>query len=141
MRTEPRSEPTIIEPLDLQAAAAALCCRFGDPSAEAQRLTTLHEVLSTSRALSQALDDFAKAAATHYRGIHCTSDMRGDAGRLIRSLTAWSESVTAAGSTYRSWQEGGDPLTAPLVRDEPGIVTSYPGLADVSAAPLNAPPA
>ena len=49
-----RHEPTLIQPLDLEAAAAALCCRFGEASAEAYRRATLQEMLSTSRALARA---------------------------------------------------------------------------------------
>jgi len=102
-----RSEPTLIEPVDLDAVGAALCCRFGEASAEARRLTALHDVLGTSRALMKALDEFTRTAGTHYKGIHCSADMRGEVERLTRSLTAWSESVFAAGMTYRAWQDGG----------------------------------
>ena len=101
-------EPALIEPLDLDAVGAAFCCRFGEPSAEAQRLATLHDVLGTSRALARALDDFTRIAATHYRGIHCSSDMHGEVERLTRNLAAWSESVFAAGLTYREWRDGAD---------------------------------
>ena len=101
-------EPALIEPLDLDAVGAALCCRFGEASAEAQRLATLHDVLGSSRALARALDDFTRIAATHYRGIHCSSDMHGEVERLTRNLAAWSEAVFAAGLTYRAWREGGD---------------------------------
>jgi hypothetical protein len=101
-----RPEPTLIEPLDLEAVGAALCGRFGEASAEARRLTTLHEVLGTSRALARALDDFTRTAGTHYKGIHCSADMRGEVDRLTRSLVAWSESVFAAGMTYRAWRDG-----------------------------------
>jgi hypothetical protein len=99
--------PTIVEPLDLEATAAALCCRFGDPSAEAYRLSTLHDVLSSARALARALDSFTSRAAEHYRGVHCTADMRGDAQRLAHALAAWSDSVFAAGSAYREWTTEG----------------------------------
>lgn len=104
-----RPEPTLIQPLDLEAAAAALCCRFGEASAEAYRRMTLQEMLSTSRALARALDEFTKLAAAHYRGVHCTGDMRSDVERLTHSLAEWSDAVFAAGTAYREWQESGEP--------------------------------
>jgi hypothetical protein len=142
MRSEPSNQSTLIEPLDVQAAAAALCCRFGEPSAEARRLITLHELLGTSRALSRALEEFATAASAHYRGVHCTSDMRSDADRLTRALAAWSESVSTAGLTYRAWQSGSD-LTSigRALSDEPAVLTSYVGLADVKMQAPSAHPA
>jgi hypothetical protein len=100
-------EPTVIEPLDLEAAAAALCCRFGEASAEAYRLSTLHDVLSSSRALARALDSFTAVAAEHYRGIHCTADMRADAQRVAHALALWSDSVLSAGTAYREWTTDG----------------------------------
>jgi hypothetical protein len=142
MTSESRSEPTLIEPLDLQAAAAALCCRFGEPTAEAQRLTTLHDLLDTSRALARALDEFTKVAGAHYRGVHCTSDMRGDAGHLTNALSAWSDSVLAAGATYRAWKDGERLVVRDASQhDDVSLLTPYRGLADVSAAPVHAPPA
>jgi hypothetical protein len=108
MAATSHSEPTLIEPVDLEAVGAALCCRFGEASAEARRLATLHDVLGTSRSLARALDDFARTAGTHYKGIHCSPDMNAEVQRLTRSLAAWSESVFAAGLTYRAWRDGGD---------------------------------
>jgi hypothetical protein len=104
-----RTEPAYIDPIDLQAAAAAFCHRLGEPSAEAARLSTLHDVLATSRALSHELEHFAKQAGVHYRGIHCAADMHAEATRLYQALSAWSESVFAAGATWREWQEGEAP--------------------------------
>jgi hypothetical protein len=132
----PIAEPTLIEPLDLEAVGAALCCRFGEASAEARRLATLHDVLGTSRSLARALDDFARIAGTHYRGIHCSPDMRAEVARLTRTLAAWSESVFAAGMTYRAWQEGGEPggLDGLGARD-PVHDTRYPAFDDATIAP------
>ncbi|HEV7993399.1 MAG TPA: hypothetical protein VGP25_16355 [Gemmatimonadaceae bacterium] len=142
MTSESRSEPTLIEPLDLQAVAAALCCRFGEPSAEANRLSTLHELLDTSRALARALDEFTKVASAHYRGVHCTSDMRSDAQHLHSALSAWSDSVFAAGLTYRAWKDGERvALRNDRATDEAVVLSPYRGLADVSVAPVQAPPA
>ena len=140
MPSEPRFEPIRIEPLDLPAVAAAFCCRFGESSAEARRLTSLHEVLDTSRSLARALDDFVKIGGEHYRGVHCASDMQTDVDRLTRALTAWSESVCAASVTYRAWQRGvhiGAMYAPP--GDEAVGFSRYPGLADVSVAPLQTP--
>jgi len=111
--------PTIIESPDLEATAAALCCRFGEASAEAYRLTALHDVLNSSRALARALDSFTSVAAEHYRGIHCTADMRGDAQRLAHALSVWSDSVLAAGSAYREWTTDG--TIAGLTAERPGL--------------------
>jgi hypothetical protein len=102
-----RPGPTIVELLDVEAAAAALCCRFGEPMAEAYRLSVLHDFLASSRTLARTLDSFTALAAEHYRGIHCTADMRGDAQRLARALESWSQSVFVAGSAYREWTTDG----------------------------------
>ncbi|MEO8562240.1 MAG: hypothetical protein ABI601_09210 [bacterium] len=124
MRDATRPAPTIIESFDLEAAAAALCCRFGEASAEAYRLSTLHDVLNTSRGLARALDSFTALAAEHYRGIHCTADMRGDAQRLAHALTVWSDSVFAAGSAYRQWTEDGAIAGLTVARRDTGSMTS-----------------
>ena len=119
--TEPaQHDPVIVEPHDLEATAAALCCRFGEASAEAYRLSSLHDVLATSRALARALDSFTALAAEHYRGIHCTADMRGDAHRLAHALAVWSDSVFAAGSGYREWTTDGAIAGLTTVRDDAG---------------------
>ena len=118
MTATPRVEPAIVDPLDLEAAAAALCCRFGEPSAEAYRLSSLHDLLNTSRALARTLEEFTSVASTHYRGVHCTADMRGDAQRLAHALAAWSESVFAAGTGYREWTTFGAIAGSGAGRDE-----------------------
>jgi hypothetical protein len=107
MTAIPRDEPAIVNPLDLEAAAAALCCRFGEASAEAYRRSTLHDLLGTSRTLARTLEEFTAVASAHYRGVHCTADMRGDAQRLAHALAAWSDSVFAAGTGYREWTADG----------------------------------
>jgi len=100
-----RKVPTLVEPLDLSAAGAAFCCRFGEPAAEAYRLAVLREVLSASRVLARTLDEFVKAAGAHYRGVHCTSDMRAEMQRISRALMEWSEVMVEAGDAHRDWQE------------------------------------
>jgi hypothetical protein len=133
-----RPEPTLIQPLDLEAAAAALCCRFGEASAEAYRRATLHEMLSTSRALARALDEFTKLAAAHYRGVHCTGDMRSDVERLNHSLAEWSDAVLAAGTAYREWQEGGEPVGQSIASHaDVAHAHVYGLLGDASFGPTN----
>lgn len=101
-------EPALIDPADLEAVAAALCSRFGDPTAEAYRLSTLHDVLRVSRSLSASLEAFVRAGSNHYRGVHCTADMRLEIEQLSRALMGWSEAVFLAGSAYREWQRDGE---------------------------------
>jgi hypothetical protein len=139
--TEPtRRDPVIVEPQDMEATAAALCCRFGEASAEAYRLSSLHDVLATSRALARALDAFTALAAEHYRGIHCTADMRSDAERLAHALAIWSDSVFAAGSAYREWTNDGAIAGLTVVRDDAGSgAGSFPAMLDRRSA-LTAPP-
>jgi len=121
-----REEPAIVNPLDLEAAAAALCCRFGEASAEAYRLSSLHDLLSTSRALARTLEEFTTVASAHYRGVHCTADMRGDAQRLAHALAAWSESIFAAGAGYREWTEEGAITGSGAGRTEfPGVMSAF----------------
>jgi hypothetical protein len=147
MTSEPRFEPTLIEPLDLHAAAAALCSRFGEPTAEAHRLSTLHDLLGSSRALARALDEFTNSGSAHYRGVHCAADMHGDVDHVTRALRAWSESVFAAGFTYRAWQGGerfgADGAVAGSLAPGgvPAPLVPYTSLADGPAAPLDASPA
>jgi hypothetical protein len=123
------SQPTIVESLDLEATAAALCCRFGEASAEAYRLATLHDVLNSSRALARALDSFTSLAAEHYRGIHCTADMRGDAQRLAHALALWSDSVYMAGAAYREWTTEGS--IAGLTAERPGMGSETPSFTPI----------
>src|SRR4051794_31994389 len=108
MSSARRPETVLIDPSDLEAVAAALCSRFGDPTAEAYRRSTLHEVLKSIRSLAASLEAFARAGGTHYRGVHCTADMHVEVEHLSRSLTGWIEAVRAAGSAYREWQEDGE---------------------------------
>jgi hypothetical protein len=90
-----------IDPADLEAVAAALCSRFGDPAAEAYRRSTLHDVLKSVRSLAAALEAFARAGGTHFRGVHVTADMHNEVEHLSRYLTGWIDAVRAAGSAYR----------------------------------------
>src|SRR5215217_3390508 len=112
MSDDTRHVPTLLEPLDLRSAGAAFCCRFGEPGAEAQRLAALREVLSSSHKLADVLEEFAKSATTHYRGVHCSADMHTEMDRVSRALMQWSESMVEASSAYRDWQDRHTPRRA-----------------------------
>jgi len=97
--------PTLFDPLQLDLAAAACCGRFGDPAAETQRLVTQRTLISASSALAHELETFAKAAASHLRGVHCTANMEPEAASLARAVAAWTDAVQAAADAHRDWQE------------------------------------
>ena len=137
----PSSDPVLVDPLDVEAAAAALCCRFGEPTAEACRLATLHDVLNTSRALARELEAFAKMASPHLRGIHCTSDLQTDAQRLFQLLSAWSDAMLSAGHTYREWRNGDSAPTLITSSSEHAVPITLHGTLGGGTMPTNAPPA
>jgi hypothetical protein len=107
-------ERAFIDPSDLEAVAASLCSRFGDPAAEAYRRATLHDVLKSIRSLAASLEAFARAGSTHYRGIHCTADMHVEVEHLSRTLKGWIDAVRAAGAAYHEGRHDGA-LPAPRV--------------------------
>ena len=96
---------TLFDPSELELAAAACCGRFGDPTAETQRLVTQRDLITASSALAHELESFAKAAAAHLRGVHCTANMQPEAASLARAVAAWTEQVQAAANAHRDWQE------------------------------------
>lgn len=96
---------TLFDPLELDAAAAACCGRFGEPGAEAHRLATLRELLAGSSMLVLELEAFTKSASAHIRGVHCTANMQLEAESLARAVVAWTERVQDAANAYRDWQE------------------------------------
>ena len=104
-------ERVFIDPADLEAVAAALCSRFGDPAAEAYRRSTLHDVLRSIRSLAASLEAFARAGGTHYRGVHITADMHVEVEHLSRYLAGWIDAVRAAGSAYRECKSDGEPAS------------------------------
>lgn len=97
--------PTLFDPLELDHAAAACCGRFGDPAAETQRLVTQRTLIARSSALAHELEAFAKSAAAHLRGVHCTSNMVPEVASLARAVAAWTEAVQDAAVAQRDWQE------------------------------------
>jgi hypothetical protein len=136
MRSTTPQEPVLVNPVDLDAIAGALCRRFGEATAEAYRLTTLHEVLERSRALARALDDFAHRASAHYRGVHCTAGVQSEIDMLARTLAAWSETVLTAGGAYRAWQQNDDTVAAPT--DIPTSHVAFGDDAGLTMTPLPA---
>jgi len=108
--------PTVFEPLELELAAAACCGRFGDPVAEAQRLVTLRDLIAGSASLAHQLEAFAKAAAAHLRGVHCTANMQPEAASLARAVEAWVDRLQAAANAHRDWQEQRSLMDAGPVR-------------------------
>jgi hypothetical protein len=100
-------ERAFIDLSDLEAVAASLCSRFGDPAAEAYRRSTLHDVLKSIRSLAASLEAFARAGSTHYRGVHCTADMHVEVEHLSRTLKGWVDAVRAAGAAYHEGHHDG----------------------------------
>src|SRR5690242_20294488 len=96
---------TLFDPSELELAAAACCGRFGDPRAETQRLVTQRDLISASCSLAHELQSFAKAAASHLRGVHCTANMQPDAASLARAVAAWTDQLQAAAIAPRDWLE------------------------------------
>ena len=117
------TDPVLIEMSDLNAVATALCCRFGDATAETYRLTALRDVLDASRSLARSLDEFARSGGTHLRGVHCTSDMHVEIERLSQQLAAWSDAVMAAAVIQREWESGGDCAKAATTGEHRAIVS------------------
>jgi hypothetical protein len=128
-------ERVFIDPADLEAVAAALCSRFGDPAAEAYRRSTLHDVLKSIRSLAASLEVFARAGGTHYRGVHVTADMHVEVEHLSRYLTGWIDAVRAAGSAYRECKSDGEvaSLKAPRFSD---VVLPRAALGEATIRPM-----
>lgn len=119
MSSARHAERVFLDLSDLEAVAAALCSRFGDPAAEAYRRSTLHDVLKSIRSLAASLEAFARAGGTHYRGIHCTPDMHVEVEHLSRTLKSWIDAVRAAGIAYHEGHHEAEiPVpNAPRLRD------------------------
>jgi hypothetical protein len=102
-----RPLPALFDPDELDAASAAFCHQFGDVSAELWRRAAVRDLLGSARHLAQALENYARAAGLHARGVHCAADMQRESLTLSHAFQRCSESVNAASATYRDWQEGG----------------------------------
>jgi hypothetical protein len=128
-------ERVFLDPSDLEAVAASLCSRFGDPAAEAYRRSTLHDVLKSIRSLAASLEAFARAGSTHYRGIHCTADMHVEVEHLSRTLKGWVDAVRAAGSAYHEGRHEAE-LASPRAPRLSDVVLSKATLGDATIRPV-----
>ena len=135
------SDTVLVEVADLKAVATAFCQRAGEPTAEAHRRATLHDVLDASRALAGALEEFARMGGAHYRGIHCTPGMQAEMERLAQRLNAWSDAILSAGTAQREWQLGSaGPAERPRDDLERMLATAFPGLAVQTKVPVQVSP-
>jgi hypothetical protein len=128
-------ERVVLEPSDLEAVAASLCSRFGDPTAEAYRRSTLHEVLKSIRSLAASLEEFARTNGTHYRGVHVTADMHVEVEHLSRYLKGLFDAVREAGDAYREGHHVDEvaPPRAPRLSD---VVLPKGALGDATIRPV-----
>jgi hypothetical protein len=135
MSSARHAERLFIDPSELEAVAASLCSRFGDPTAEAYRRSTLHDVLRSIRSLAASLEAFARAGSTHYRGVHCTADMHVEVEHLTRTLKGWVDAVRAAGSAYHVGLHDGEHAAprAPRLSD---VVLPTSALGDATIRPV-----
>ena len=129
---------TLFDPSELELAAAACCGRFGDPTAETQRLVTQRDLIAASCALAHQLESFAKAAAAHLRGVHCTANMQPEAASLARAVAAWTDQLQAAANTHRDWLEERALTDMGVSRRTPNAIP-LPPLAAISVTPLTPP--
>jgi len=124
--------PTVFEPRELELAAAACCGRFGDPVAEAQRLVTLRDLIARSSSLAHQLESFAKAAAAHLRGVHCTANMQPEAASLARAVAAWADQLQAAADAHRDWQEQRSLMEVGPIQRTRASLSSLPAIGPAS---------
>ena len=124
-----------IDRSDLEAVATSLCSRFGDPTAEAYRRSTLHDVLRSIRSLAASLEAFARAGSTHHRGIHCTADMHVEVEHLSHTLKSWIDAVREAGAAYREGRHEGE-IAAPKEPRLSDVVLPTSALGDAPIHPV-----
>ncbi|MDQ2664589.1 MAG: hypothetical protein M3Z05_01125 [Gemmatimonadota bacterium] len=105
--TEPLAPtPQSVTPRILEQAAAAYCCRFGEPEREARRRGCIHAMQRSSRRFATALEQFTARGAPHVRGEHSSADMRGEVDALLRALADWTSDVNAAADACGDDQQG-----------------------------------
>jgi hypothetical protein len=131
--------PTVFDPLELELAAAACCGRFGDPLSEAQRLVTLRDLIAGSSSLAHQLESFARAAAAHLRGVHCTANMQPEAASLARAVVAWADRLQAAANAHRDWQEQQSLMEAGPIQRTRGSLSSLSAIGPASQSRSVAP--
>ena len=95
-----RDDPEVITRREIEDAAAALFCRFGDPGSEASRRGRLKGFLDASRALSHALDAFTAAAAGPFRGQYSTTHLDAEVDAMTDALVVWSQYAAGAARLY-----------------------------------------
>lgn len=130
---------TLFDPLELDLAAAACCGRFGDPAAETQRLVTQRTLIAASSALAHELEAFAKSAAAHLRGVHCTANMEPEAASLARAVAAWTDAVQAAADAHRDWQEDLTLTDVGASRRAHALLSSYSAIGAVKPSVARTP--
>ena len=102
-----RDDPDVMTRREIEHAAAALFCRFGDPAAEASRRGRLRGLLDASRTLSRALDAFVVASAAPFRGQYSTTQIDVEVGAMADALVVWSQYVTGAARLYHECRPEG----------------------------------
>jgi hypothetical protein len=95
-----RDDPEVITRREIEDAAAALFCRFGDHAAEASRRGRLKGLLDASRALSHALDAFVAAAGGPFRGQYSVTHLDAEVGAMADALVVWSQYAAGAARLY-----------------------------------------
>ncbi len=95
------STPDVVTRQALDLAAAAYCCRFGEPELEARRRGCVRAMQRSSSAFALVLEQFTARAAPHLRGEHPTVDMRVEVDAIARAFADWSFAVNAAADAGR----------------------------------------
>jgi hypothetical protein len=131
---------TVFDPLDLELASSACCGRFGDPVAEVHRLVTLRDLIAGSTALAHELESFARAAASHVRGVHCTANMQPEAATLSRAVVAWIDRMQAAANAHRDWQDLRSMMDLGPTQRAPAPLSSLPEIGAVQPPVALTPP-
>jgi hypothetical protein len=99
--------PPSVGPLDIASASRAFLFRSGQVEIELRRQLLLRDTLHSSLALAHALEEFVKCARAHYHGVHCTADLDTHVEAITRTLSDWSESMSATATLYHECREVG----------------------------------
>lgn len=121
-----RDDPEVITRREIEDAAAALFCRFGDPGSEASRRGRLKGFLDASRALSRALDAFAAAAAGPFRGQFSTTQLDAEVGVMTDALVVWSQYVAGAARLYHECHHDAPARAGQGIGDVPSPISTGP---------------
>ena len=112
-----RDDPEVITRREIEDAAAALFCRFGDHAAEASRRGRLKGLLDASRALSHALDAFVVAAGGPFRGQYSTTHLDAEVCAMTDALVVWSQYTAGAARLYHECRHDAPPRLAPGIEN------------------------